>query len=839
MNPQRMQQIEKLYLEASELDENKRNEFLDEACGEDEELRKEIDSLLMHEKKTESFLEFSALQDLAPSLADTYTEDLEKEIEGTVGRYKILEKLGSGGMGRVYRAHDPHLDRTVALKVLPPGMIANKKLRPRFVREAKAASSLNHPNIITIYDIGQDGDIDFIAMEFVQGNTLRAILSKRALTLKETLDYAIQTAQALYAAHCAGIIHRDIKPENIMITDAPSFPGQVKILDFGLAKFTRLHQQAENDDVKSIRGAIFGTAAYMSPEQAEGKLLDARSDIFSIGAVLYEMQSKRKAFQGTTNLSILNAVIHYEPEPPAGIPMELWNIISCCLNKDPDLRFQDAHELESALVSCRPFIGTFSKRVGISGFPLGKDIKKSAKTMLVVLPFNNLSNDKEQDYFSDGLTEEMITELGRLNPDRLGVIARTTAVQVRSDGKGIADIGNELGVDYILEGSVRKVVDRVRITVQLIQAQDQTSLWTSTYDRHLQDILDIQQDVAKRTARSLAMELLPSEGTIRSHAGSRMSDAHELYLKGLYYWNLRTEENFRAAIQFLEKAIELDPGYTLAYSVLASAYITAGIYCTISPDMARNRAKEHARKALDIDPDLAEAHTALGYALLVFDWDWENSEIAFQSAIRNNPNYIGGHHWYSFMFALLGKFHKAEEQMDVAVQLDPISYVTNTHKGWIYYFARRYQDAAEQLHYAIRLNADFALSHYFLGLTYLQMGKLEDSIQEFNEARKLSGNHPAACAGLGYLQGVRGRKQEALRFLAELSRLAVQRHVSPYFYSWICQGLGRTDEAVKQLEKAYNQRCPWMAHLNVDPMMDPLRSDSKFQGILKRIGFPQ
>jgi serine/threonine protein kinase/Tfp pilus assembly protein PilF len=839
MNPERMQRIEQIYLETSELDETQRDAFLQKACREDDRLLKDVQSLLAHERKAESFLESSALQELASSLADSYAEAAAKEIEGSFGRYQILEKLGSGGMGMVYLAQDTRLDRTVALKVLPPGMIADRKLRARFVREAKAASALNHPNIITIYDIGQAGEVDFIAMEFVQGDTVRNILSQRTLPPIEALDYAIQTARALYVAHSAGIVHRDIKPENIMITAAPAVPGQVKVLDFGLAKFTELHQQAESADIKSIQGAIFGAAAYMSPEQAEGKTVDARSDIFSVGAVFYEMLSRQKAFQGKTNLSVLNAVIHNEPKPLAGIPMELWSILTCCLHKNPDLRFQNARELESALVSCRPFIGAFTSRADTSGFPLERDIRKSAKTMLVVLPFNNLSNDKEQDYFSDGLTEEMITELGRLNPDRLGVIARTTAMRVRSFGKGIADIGHELGAQYILEGSVRKVVDRVRITLQLIQAEDQTSLWTASYDRHLEDILDIQQDVARRTARSLAMELLPSDRSVRSRAGSRVSDAHELYLRGLYYWSLRTEESFRTAIQFLEKAIELDPEYALAHSELASVFNSMGLYCTIPPDLARIRAKDHARKALEIDRNLAEAHTALGYALLLFDWDWNNSEIAFRTAISNNPNYIGGHHWYSFMLASLGKFDEAIQRMDVALELDPLSSLLNTHKGLIYYFARRYQDAAAQLHYAIRLYDNFALSHYFLGLTYLQMGKLEDAMQEFNEALRLSGNHPAPCAGLGYAQGRLGRKPEALRFLAELGRLAMQRHVSPYFNSWIYLGMGDAEAAMKQLEAAYNQRCGWIAHLNVDPMMDPLRSDPKFLDLLRCINFPQ
>jgi eukaryotic-like serine/threonine-protein kinase len=839
MKSERLRKIEQLYLEASSLDKILRDEFLRKACQGDESLLNDIASLLAQENKAELFMESSALQELASSLANGYTEASAQDIEGSLGRYQILEKLGAGGMGMVYRAHDTILGRTVALKVLPPAMVANKELRARFVREAKAASALNHPNIITIYDIGQADGIDFIAMEYVQGHTIRNILSKRKLELSEALDYAIQTAQALYAAHCAGIIHRDIKPENIMILSAQSESWQVKLLDFGLAKLNELHRQDEGTDLNTIQGAIFGTAAYMSPEQAEGKPIDARSDIFSLGAVLYEMLSGQRAFQGKSNLSILNAVVHKEPEPVEGIPKQLWTILSCCLSKDPNLRFQNAHTMELALAACRPLSGISSSRSAGPELSPENNFEKSAKTMLAVLPFSNLSHDKEQDYFSDGLTEEMITELGCLNPKRLGVIARTTAMHLRDSGKSVEKIGSELGVQYILEGSVRRAGDRVRITVQLIQARDQTSLWTASYDRQLKDILDIQQDVAKRTAHSLAMELLPSAYKVRSRAGSRFTDAHELYLRGLYYWNLRTEESFRTAIEFLEKAIKLDPGYALAHSGLARVYDTLGIYGGIPPGLAGMRAKDHAQKALAIDNTLAEARAALGYALLLFDWDWASSEAAFQAAINNNPNYIGGHHWYALMLALLGKFDDAVQRMDKALQLDPLSFILNSHKGWILYFARRNQEAVNQLHRAIQIDANFAVSHHFLGLVYLQMAKLEDAIREFSEACELSGDHPASCAGLGFAHGLLGRKAEALRHLEILNGLAGQRHVSPFFYSWIYLGLGDTDAAMKQLETAYAQRCCWMAHLYVDPMMDTIRCNPRFQDLLRHIGFQQ
>jgi TolB-like protein/Tfp pilus assembly protein PilF len=463
---------------------------------------------------------------------------------------------------------------------------------------------------------------------------------------------------------------------------------------------------------------------------------------------------------------------------------------------------------------------------------------KNRRMMLAVLPFANLGDDRDQDYFSDGLTEEMITELGRLNPARLGVIARTTSMHFRNSGKRADEIGRELGVQYILEGGVRKAANRVRITAKLIEVEDQVALWASTYDRELVDVLNIQSEVTRRIAQSLAMELLPSAGKTGSRAGSMIGDAHEFFLRGRYYWTLRTEESFRTALRLLEKAIELDPGYALAHAALADTYDTLSLYGSIPSKQAGTQAKHHAYKALAVDKNLAEAHAALGYALLLFDWDWKASEVSFKAAITSNPNYVGGHHWYALLLALLGRFDDAIQRMDIALQLDPLSYAINTHKGWVLYFARRYQEAVAQLHEAVQMDVNFAVSHYFLGLTYLQMSKLEDAIEEFELSRGLSGNHPGPIAGLGYAQGILGRKSQARRYQEELNLLATQRHVSPFFNSWVCLGLGDRDSALKHLERAFSQRCCWMAHLHADPLMDALKPDRRFQDILGRVGFP-
>jgi TolB-like protein/Flp pilus assembly protein TadD len=466
-------------------------------------------------------------------------------------------------------------------------------------------------------------------------------------------------------------------------------------------------------------------------------------------------------------------------------------------------------------------------------------IASGAKAMLAVLPFENLSNSPDEDYFSDGLTEEMIAELGRIQPARLGVIARTTVMAYRNSGKTVAEIGRELGVSFVLEGSVRRSSTHARITAQLIQVSDQTHLWANTYDRAISDLLDIQRSIAKRIARSLAIELLPPATIGNSRAGSRNTQAHEAYLQGRHFWSLRTETGFRLAIENFQNAIRLDPEFALAYAGLADAFNTIGLYGGIPPVRAKVAAQEAARKALTLDDKLAEAHASLAYSYLLYDWDWEASERSFLNAVQFNPNYVTGHHWFALLHTVLGRSREAILRMDQGLSLDPLSPVLNCHKGWILYFARRYDEALAQIRYGLSLGPRFALGHYFQGLIHLRQGSPEEAARSFVEADSIWPAHPSVVAGLGIAEAAIQGDQRARAALDQLSRLRSSRLVSPFYSALVYVALRDFDQAIASLEMAHQERCGWIAHILVEPALDPLRTHPRFRQLLTDIGFPQ
>jgi TolB-like protein/Tfp pilus assembly protein PilF len=459
----------------------------------------------------------------------------------------------------------------------------------------------------------------------------------------------------------------------------------------------------------------------------------------------------------------------------------------------------------------------------------------SRKTMLAVMPFVNLGGNPDQMYFSDGLTEEMITQLGRLDPRRLGVIARMTAMHYKGTGSRIDEIGRELGVDYILEGSVRRSSDRVRITAQLIQVSDQTHLWAETYDSKLADVLDIQRNVTRRIARSLAVELLPAQQAMLARAGPRNTAAHEAYLKGRYFWSRRTEDSFAKALRYFEQAIREDPRCALAYAGLAESYDTLGLFSAVPAHIARQKSKEAATHALELDPTLAEAHTALAYSKALFDWDWSGAEREFCSALELNANYVIAHQWYGHLLAMMGRFGESLARMDAALSLDPLSLVAGSHKGWILYFAHRFEEAGGLLRRTLDMDPTFGLGIYFLGLTYLRMNRPDEAIRTFEEAYRVSPDHPSVLSGLGQAYALQGRIPEARRYLDALDAQARTRHVTPYFPACVHSALGDTDRALALLEDAFTSRCPWMSYLNVDPAVDSLRLKPRFREMVGRI----
>jgi serine/threonine protein kinase len=815
VNSERLQKVEQLYHEISSLAEHQRKEALRNACRGDEDLRQEIESLLNHEKESESFLESSALREHAPSLAEGWTETPELEVGSSLGRYRIEEKLGAGGMGLVYRARDLHLGRTVALKVLPLGLTTNKDLRARFVREAKAASALNHPHIITIYDIGDADGREFIAMEFVEGQTIRDTLAGQRLSLSETLDYSIQIVQALHAAHSAGIIHRDIKPANIMIAETPSGHKKAKLLDFGLAKLMEPHRQGEIEDTGTITGTVLGTAAYMAPEQADGKATDARSDIFSLGAVMYEMLSGRKPFQGKSNLAILSAVLHEEPAPLKNIPSELQNVIARCLRKDPALRFQTAGDLELALEACRPLSLASSVR----------PVKSIA-----VLPFANVSGDKNNDYFSDGLTEEMINSLANLQGLQV-----TSAFALRYKDLDIREIGAKLNAEYILQGSVRRAGNRMRITAQLVNVETGYHLWSERYDREMTDVLAIQDEISQAIVETLRLRLIKGPSKTSRHPSD--FEAYSLYLKGRYFQEKRTPEGYAKAKACFDQALALDSKYALALLGVAEFYWLNAFYGFQYPREALLRSKEATLRALDIDDTLPEAHAILGALLGMADCDWTAAERSFKRALELDPNSPYALFRYAnFYLRPNGRIQEAIQLLERTLEIDPLSVVTLWAMAYYHYSSKQYDRAIKHLLAVIDLEPTFYLAYCVMGLDYAQLGMEESSVAALEKAGELVPANPFTTGLLAYAKGKAGKTEESLRLIEKLRFQAERVYVPAKSFMFAYAGIGNWSSVLDWAEKSVDDRDPMsIMNLLMEPTLDPARSSPRYAQIFRKM----
>jgi len=742
-------------------------------------------------------------------------------IGQTVTHYHITRQLGAGGMGVVYEARDLRLDRTVALKFLPAELTDDPEAKTRFVHEAKAASALDHPNVCSIHEIDEtdDGRL-FIAMACYEGETLKARIARGPLPFAQVIDITRQVLQGLAKAHAQGIVHRDIKPANIFVTT----DGLVKILDFGLAKLAGLTRRTRT-------GMVLGTVAYMSPEQARGGDVDHRTDLWSLGVVVFEMLTGKIPFEGDHEQAIIYSVLNREPVSVSASRPETthaWQqLIDQVLVKDQRERFPSATAMESALRA----LSTGDELTSTQ--PIREPEPKEAS--VAVLPFQDMSHGQDQDYFCEGIAEELINGLARI--EGLKVAARTSTFRFKGSGHDIHQIGHSLKVRTVLEGSVRKADERLRITAQLVDVVSGYQLWSAKFDRDLDDIFAIQDEIALAIVDKLKIKLLGQEKSrlMKRHTADRV--AHNLYLKGLYFWNRRLEGGMKKAMDYFRQAIERDPGYALAYVGMADTYNITGLFGFSPPREAFTRAKAAAQKTLKIDDSIGEAHASLAFSAAFFDWDWPAAEKLFKRAFELNPGYATAHEWYAIHLFGMGRFDESIKEAERARELDPLSMIINTIVGIAYYFARRYEESIAQHRKALEMDPNFLLANTYIILPYVECGMFDDAIDIMRRAESLAADHTYTLGYFGGAYGRAGLEDEALRILARIDELAQERYISALHRANLLVGMGRIDEALTEMERAYADRCPVNSFSKTIPYFDCLQSNQRFQALLKKIGF--
>ncbi|HUU18872.1 MAG TPA: protein kinase [Sedimentisphaerales bacterium] len=785
-------------------------------------------------QKVKEFHKVDSLFDSLVQAGETDFEDTETEpdlVGQKVGSFEIIEMIGRGGMGVVYLARDTKLDRSVAIKSIPPKLIGDSTTRTRFRREARLLASLNHPNIGAIHDIiEQDEGVDYLVLEYVPGQTLAQRIACEPLKLEEAFSIGQQIAEAVSVAHEKGVIHRDLKPGNIKITPE----GKVKVLDFGLAKASGSQDKNQSTDITQP-GRVIGTPAYMSPEQARGNQVDHRSDIWSFACILYEMLTGHSPFESDTATDTLARIIERQPNwqaLPQQTPANIRVILRRCLEKDPRWRLQ---HIKDAAIEIRETLNLLAAGIEApvrTRWPEKLLAGPGRIKSLAVLPLQNLTGDPEQEYFADGMTEALIANLGKIGA--LQVRSRTSIMQYKDVKKQLPEIARELNVDAVVEGSVMRVAEQVRITAQLIHAPTDTHLWVDSYERDLRDILTLLSEVARTIARQIEITVTPDQEARLAARRPVNPDMYVAYLKGMFHLNKMTPEGTKKGLDYLRQAIEKDPEYPLAYGGLALGY-AASAHAPGAPPDAFTRAEAAALKALELDDTLVEAHAALAQIKLYRDWDWEAAGQALQLALKLNPSLTLTRAQYSYYLLLFGRTDEALAELRRVQEVDPLVPLWPAWQGWQYWWAGQYEEAINEARKSLELDSDFVVGLYVLGNAYAAKGMYEEAIKAHQRAGVLSRDWKS---GLGLTYALAGRRDEARLVLAELE--ADSTTWDTWFMAQIYAVLGEKDEAFRWLEAAYgpphHPYLPWISH---PPAFKPLHDDSRFGDLLRRMNLPE
>ncbi|MCZ6695127.1 MAG: protein kinase [Acidobacteria bacterium] len=825
-----------------------------------------------------------------------------------LNHYEVIESLGKGGMGEVYLARDTRLNRKIALKILDPGTAGDPSRKARFEREARAIAALNHPNIVTVYSVEESGGTHFITMELIEGTNLTKLIAQRGIDLSRLLDIGIALAEALAAAHGQGITHRDLKPDNVMVTGE----GRVKVLDFGLAK---LVQEETGGDIAQLptreltqSGLLVGTVPYMSPEQIEGKPLDGRSDIFSLGIILHQMATGERPFRGDSGPALMSAILRDRPSPVtesrADLPRHLARVIQRCLEKDPEERYQSARDVryelrnlvrevdsgdaEPAFVDpgpgapkrrprdkersrIHPLVaitaiisamivaivalnrcGERSDEPGGSrsagavptdvvpaptrppGAPGVQPAEMSARPGIAVLPLANLSGDPAQEFFADGMTEALITDLAKIGG--LRVISRGSVMRYKGTETPIPEIARQLGVGYLLQGSVLRAGDRVRITTQLIAADQDAHIWAENYEENLEDILSVQSRVAREVAGQVRVQLSPADEDRLASAGPVNAEAYQLYLKGRNVIDARTGVSLRRGLGYFEQAIVVDPKMALAWAGKAATLVLLGEYGEIPPNEALPLAKEAALKALELDDTLAEAHAALGEIHHYGDWDREAAAASFRRAIELTPSYATAHQWYAEVLTGMLQEEEARREIGIARELDPHSKIIRAAEIlYPTYSMGRFDEAIEKAERMIEQEPDVWLGYWTLGLSLNEIGRYEEAVRALERAVELSDRHPFPLSNAAAAQAHLGNEKQAREILNELLMRVKSEYVHRTDLAVIYTALGDHDSALRKLEEGLRLRDHGLITLHVTPYFDDLKADPRYEELLAKI----